>query len=406
MKFIADLHIHSKYSQATSKEMDIAGISLYARLKGISLVGSGDFTHPAWLALLKGGLKEESDGLFTYNGINFILTSEVSNIFRKNDRFYKIHILIFSPSFSACDKINEKLSSFGSLWADGRPTLTFSARDLVRTVLDIDERCLLVPAHIWTPHFSLFGANSGFDSIEECFEDETENIHALETGLSSDPAMNWRLSALDRFTLISNSDAHSPIKLGREANVLDCKLDYDSIITAIKTRKGFLETLEFFPEEGKYHYDGHRNCNLLLSPKETKVVKGICPKCRKKLTVGVVHRVELLSDREEGFLPEKRIPYRSIVPLLEIIAASLGVESTSVKVKRLYLDILNKGCSEMDILLELSEQELNRVLPPKITMGVLNVRHKNLKITPGYDGIFGKVEIPFEEKESEQMNLF
>ncbi|MBU1262726.1 endonuclease Q family protein, partial [bacterium] len=224
--------------------------------------------------------------------------------------------------------------------------------------------------------------------------------------LSSDPAMNWRLSALDRFTLISNSDAHSPIKLGREANVLDCDLDYDSVITAIKTRKGFLETLEFFPEEGKYHYDGHRNCGLLFSPKETKVAKGICPKCKKKLTVGVVHRVELLSDREEGFLLEKRIPYRSIVPLVEIIAASEGVESTSVKVKRLYFDILQKGCPEMDILLNLSELELDRVLPPKITMGVLNVRRKNLKITPGYDGVFGKVEMPFEEKEPEQMSLF
>jgi uncharacterized protein (TIGR00375 family) len=408
MRIIADFHIHSKFSRATSKDMDLDGISKFSKLKGIDLMGTGDFTHPAWLSLLKGSLELVSDGIFSYNGVNFILTGEVSNIFKQKNTLYKIHLIIFSPSFSVCEKINEKLAGFGSLWADGRPILSLSAKDLVKLVVDIDERCFVVPAHIWTPHFSLFGANSGFDTIEDCFEEETDNIYALETGLSSDPGMNWRLSALDRFCLISNSDAHSPQKLGREANILECEMEYDSIISAMKRKRGFLMTLEFFPEEGKYHYDGHRFCQIRFSPEETKRSAYICPRCKKRLTVGVMHRVDSLSDRPEGFVPENSIPYKNIIPLDEIIAASAEKEPTAVGVKREYISVLENGVSEFDILLNLPREELERFVSAKVAQGILNVRERRVEIAPGYDGVYGKIDIfkREEEKLAEQMSLF
>ena len=283
MEFIADFHIHSKFSRATSKDMDIRHLSEWAKIKGIKLMGTGDFTHHLWLEELKNNLEDCGNGLYQFNGVNFILTAEISSIYSKNGRGYRIHNIIVAPSFKSVDAINDILSRVGNLASDGRPILGLDAAELARIVFDIDENCMVIPAHIWTPWFSLFGSMSGFDRIADCFEGQTEKIFALETGLSSDPAMNWRLSALDRFTLISNSDSHSPQKIGREANVFDCELEYMTIRDVLKTKdkKRFLYTIEFFPEEGKYHYDGHRLCQTRMSPQETKQNNGRCPKCHK-----------------------------------------------------------------------------------------------------------------------------
>ncbi|MEW6102458.1 MAG: endonuclease Q family protein [bacterium] len=409
MEFIADFHLHSKYSRATSKDMDIPEMSKYAKLKGISLLGSSDFTHPVWLSNLKAHLKETEGNLFDYKGMKFILTSEVSNIYKDKDKFAKIHIIIFSPCLETCDRINERLQRYGSLFADGRPILSLSSPDLVKMLLDIDERIFIVPAHIWTPHFSVFGANSGFNSISECFKDEASNIYCLETGLSSDPKMNWRLSMLDKYTLISNSDAHSPAKIGREANVFNCEISYNAIISCLKNKDKtkFLKTLEFFPEEGKYHYDGHRNCEISLSPDETKRLNLKCPKCGKKLTIGVMYRVCELSDREDGFIPENSIPYKNLIPLDEIIGDALEKEPTSVVVKREYLSMVENIGSEFDILLKKSEDELKREVPQKIYEGIMNVRKGMIDIEPGYDGVYGKIVIFKKEKKTQkQMSLF
>lgn len=411
MEFIADFHLHSKYSRATSPDMDIPQMARYAKLKGISLLGSSDFTHPSWLSNLKAHLKEIPGNLFEYNGVKFILTGEVSNIYKDKEKLAKVHIILFSPSFEACDKINNKLQRYGSIFADGRPILSLSSPDLVKLVLDIDSRVFIVPAHIWTPHFSVFGANSGFNTIEECFKTESLNIYCLETGLSSCPKMNWRLSCLDRYTLISNSDAHSASKIGREANVFDCEMSYSSIISCLKNKdKSRLKmTIEFFPEEGKYHYDGHRNCNISFHPDETKRQALICPKCKRKLTIGVMHRICELSDREDGFVPENAIPFKNLIPLQEIIGGALCKEPTSVVVKREYLSLMeNVGC-EFDILLKKSPSELSKTIPLKIYEGIMNVREGRVSVEPGYDGVYGKIDIfkfKKEEKKPEQTSLF
>ena len=300
MQFIADFHIHSKYSRATSKDMDVLHLAEWAKLKGIDLMGTGDFTHHLWLEELKHNLEDCGNGLLKYANVYFMLTAEISSIYSKGGKGYRIHNLIFAPSFAVVDKINNALFRRGAnLSSDGRPIIGLPAAELARIVFDIDENCMIVPAHCWTPWFSLFGSMSGFDKIEDCFEEYTEKIFALETGLSSDPGMNWRLSALDKFTLISNSDSHSPQKIGREANVFDCELNYSTIREVLRTkdRKRFLYTIEFFPEEGKYHFDGHRFCKIRLSPGETRQHNGKCPKCAKPVTVGVMNRVEQLADR-------------------------------------------------------------------------------------------------------------
>ncbi|MEW6679789.1 MAG: endonuclease Q family protein [bacterium] len=409
MEFIADFHLHSKYSRATSADMDIPEMARFAKLKGISLLGSSDFTHPVWLSNLKAHLKEIEGNLFEHNGIKFILTSEVSNIYKDKEKLAKVHIIIFSPSFEICDRINEKLQRYGSLFADGRPTLSLSSPDLVKMLLDIDSRIFIVPAHIWTPHFSVFGANSGFNSISECFKEESPHIYCLETGLSSDPKMNWRLSMLDKYTLISNSDAHSPAKIGREANVFNCEISYNAIISVLKNKdkSKFLKTLEFFPEEGKYHYDGHRNCQISLSPDETKKLNLKCPKCGKKLTIGVMHRVCELSDRDPDFIPENSIPYKNLIPLDEIIGGALEKEPTSVVVKREYLSMVENIGTEFDILLKKSENELKKGVSQRIFEGIMNVRKGMVDIEPGYDGVYGRIEIFKKgEKKPEQMSLF
>jgi uncharacterized protein (TIGR00375 family) len=409
MELIADFHIHSKFSRATSRNMDIDYLSQASKIKGIDLLGTGDFTHPQWLLELEAKLEYRDYGIYIYNDANFILTAEVCNIYDKVGKNRRIHNILIAPSFKIAKEINKALEEYGNLFSDGRPILKLDSKELVKIVLSISENCLIVPAHAWTPWFGILGSKTGFDSIEECFEEETENIYALETGLSSNPAMNWRLSNLDKFSLISNSDAHSPANLGREANVFNVGLDYKKIMEAIKgkDKDKFLCTLEFFPQEGKYHYDGHRNCGQCLSPKESIKLNNICPKCNKELTIGVMHRVEVLSDREEGYADESFIPYKSLIPLREIIAEikQMGVNSKSVNDE--YKKLIGRFGSEFNILLKLKEDELHSSLPQRIAEGIVRTRKKEINICPGYDGEYGKIEIfSKEDKKESQLTLF
>lgn len=416
MEFIADFHIHSKYSRATSRGMQVETLAEAARKKGITLLGTGDFTHPLYLKELKAKLRPANNGLYALNKGGdetcFILTAEVSNIFSFRGKGRRIHTLIFAPSLEVVEKINGRLSKWGRLDGDGRPIFGFPVKDLVKLVLDSSPDCFLVPAHAWTPWFSLFGANSGFDSMEECFQEEAENIKAIETGLSSDPEMNWRLSALDKIFLISNSDAHSPHKIGREANVFQGQLDYYEIISAMQhptnnksTR--VLYTIEFFPEEGKYHYDGHRNCQVVLPPTGSIKLDNICPNCGRKLTIGVMHRVEELADRPPGFVPQGAIPTKHLVPLDEIIAAALGCGVETTAVKKEYDRLISIAGTEFNLLLYFGEKELARFTPAKILNGIINVRQGKVEVLPGFDGVYGKVKIITERIEkARQMSLF
>jgi uncharacterized protein (TIGR00375 family) len=409
MEFIADFHLHSKYSRATSQQMDLENLDKWAKIKGISVLGTGDFTHPLWLKEIKEKLESAEPGLFKLKNSNskirFILTTEVSCVYFKRGRQRKIHLIIFSPSIEICEKINNHLKLYGNLESDGRPTLNLDAKELLKIILNISEDCLVVPAHIWTPWFSLFGSKSGFDSIEECFEEYSNYIFAGETGLSSDPAMNWRLSALDRITLISCSDAHSLSHIGREANVFNCELSYFEIVKAIKEKdkNKFLYTIEFYPEEGKYHYDGHRNCGVSLSPKETKKYKGICPVCGKPLTIGVLNRVEQLADRPEGFIPENAIPFKSLIPLEEIIADALGQSVGTVEVEKEYKNLIKKFGNEFNVLLNVSRSDLEAVTLPEIAEGIIRAREGKVFIEPGYDGVYGKIRI-FQKGEQKSIS--
>jgi uncharacterized protein (TIGR00375 family) len=373
-------------------------------------LGTADFTHPEWLRELKENLEDCGNGLYKHGETRFILSAEVCNNFRKDHKGKRIHNIIFAPNFDVVDRINSELGRFGKLASDGRPNLALPAKDLVKLVLDISSDCMIVPAHAWTPWFSLFGANAGFDTIEDCFEEETENIYAIETGLSSDPAMNWRLSALDRFALISNSDSHSPSRIGREANVFDTELDYYEIMKAIKNKdkERFLYTVEFFPQEGKYHYDGHRKCNVRLAPDESIQNYDICPICGRKLTIGVMHRVETLADRPEGFVPEGAIPGVHLVPLEEIIAGALQKGAGTKTVADLYSKLIERLGAEFDILLNLSKEELADGAPDRVLEGIMRVREERIKAVPGYDGVYGEIHIFDETDEVEeiQMSLF
>ena len=327
-------------------------------------------------------------------------------MYTRNGKSRRIHSLIILPSLESAEKINNILSWQGNLKSDGRPILGMDTEELLKIVIDTEPMALFVPAHAWTPWFGVFGSMSGFDSIEESFGENAKHILALETGLSSDPPMNWRLSALDKFALISNSDAHSPAKLGREANVFDTELNYPSIIEAIKQKdpQKFLYTIEFFPEEGKYHYDGHRLCRVSMSPEQRKKVKGICPKCGRKLTVGVLSRVDELADRKDGFTPPGAIPYKSLVPLKEIIAEAMGTGLQAKGVEKQYQELIQKFSNEFNILLDVSLEELNKFTLPKIAEGIKRVRDGNLIIEPGYDGEFGKVKIFHEDEINEEQN--
>ncbi|MCX5687848.1 MAG: endonuclease Q family protein [Candidatus Omnitrophica bacterium] len=400
MKFAADLHIHSKYSRATSPNMNIKTLSEFAKLKGVFLLGTGDFTHYQWLKELKNILKDSGNGLFEYNGVNFMLTGEISSIYSKNGKVRKIHSVIFAPSFDIADKINTALSGYGNIAYDGRPIIGIDVKLLAEVLFGISKDIFLVPGHIWTPWFSIFGSKSGFDSIEECFEEYAKDIYALETGLSSDPGMNWQWSKLDRFSLISNSDSHSPQKIGREANVFDTEMSYKAVTDALKKKdkKKFLYTIEYFPEEGKYHYDGHRVCGIRFSPEETKKNKNICPVCGKPVTIGVMNRVSELADRPAGFVPENSIPFKRMVPLSEIIADVVGVGEASKAVAAEYSAIVPHFGTELEVLTEVSEDKLLKELPEGIAKAIINVRKGNINILPGFDGEYGTIEI-LKEKE-------
>lgn len=405
---IADLHIHSCYSRATSKEMIIPKIAEYAKLKGIGMVGTGDFSHPEWLKELKRNLRLHG-GIFEYNGVKFILNVEVNNIYTKKGRLRRLHNLIFAPDFETVDKINSYLGKYGKLESDGRPTLSVDTYDMFKVLLDISPDIFLIPSHIWTPWFSLFGSNSGFDSIEECFEDMQDKFFAVETGLSSDPAMNWRLSNLDKYTLVSNSDAHSPNRLGREANVFRDDLDYYRLRDVLKNkdRDQFLYTIEFYPQEGKYHFDGHRKCGVRLAPKDARFNNNLCPVCSRNLTIGVLHRIESLSDRDEGFIPQDAIPYKNLIPLEEIIAEAMGCGRDTVRVRNEYRRLCNVFGSEFEILLNVSIDELRNNAQEKIAIAVERVRRGDVIINPGFDGEFGEIKIFEQEKPTEaQLGLF
>jgi uncharacterized protein (TIGR00375 family) len=419
MKIVADLHIHSKYSRAVSQDMNLENIALWAEKKGIQVMGTGDFTHPQWFEDIKTKLEPAETGLYvlkseirsTKSETRFMLTTEISSIYSKAGKVRRIHNLIFAPSIETVEKINTKLGWIGNLKSDGRPILGLDSKELLKIILDIDKRCILVPAHCWTPWFSIFGSMSGFDSIEECFDEMTPHIFAIETGLSADPKMCWRLSALDTISLISNSDSHSLQKLGREANVFDCELSYDGIIDAIKSKdpKKFLYTIEFFPEEGKYHYDGHRLCNVSFSPEETKKNKGICPVCGKRLTVGVLNRVDELADLpSEALAKEGRIPYKNLISLDEIIGEAMGVGPKSKKVMEEYEKLVSNFGSELKVLEEVSYDEITKISDERVAEAIKRVREGRVNIRPGYDGEYGKISIfdKGEEKEKPQATLF
>ncbi len=404
---LADFHIHSCYSRATSKAMRPVEINQAAKRKGIHIIGTGDFTHPAYLKELREALEPDGSGLYVCKddpeGTKFILTAEVSNIFTQGGKSRRIHTVLFAPDLDVVEDIQHRLDTIGNIHSDGRPIFGFPVKELVRIVMEASPECFVVPAHIWTPWFSLFGAKSGFDSIEECFEEQACHIHALETGLSSDPEMNWRLSALDPYTLISNSDAHSPARIAREANVFSCAPTYANIINAIKKNgEGFEGTIEFFPEEGKYHFDGHRACSICLKPSETMKLKGICPKCGRPLTVGVAHRVEELADRPEGYIPPCAKPSVHIVPLEVIIAQAFGVKSITARVLKEFNRITDIAGTEMEILMWKSEDELRPVISERVFQGIMAMRRGTIKIFPGYDGEYGRVNL-FEDNENQQV---
>ena len=407
---IADLHIHSRFSMATSKEGTPENLDFWARKKGISLIGTGDFTHPVWREELKERLVSEGNGLyrlrdayvkeeswkFPGEGTRFVVSGEISSIYKKNGKTRKVHNVILLPGLEAADAMAQRLEKIGNIHSDGRPILGLDSHDLLEMMLDVCPEGILIPAHIWTPHFSVLGAKSGFDSVEECFEELAPYIHALETGLSSDPAMNWRISKLDRYQLVSNSDAHSPSKLGREANLLDIDCSYEGLYRAIQTGEGLEGTVEFFPEEGKYHFDGHRKCGVSLSPVEAERLGGICPVCGKKLTMGVDHRVEQLADRAEGFVKKDGKKYESLVPLPEVISTCMGYSAASKKVQGCFEQMIQTLGTEFDILRNVPSEDIKSCAGERIAEGIENVRTGNVKRIPGYDGEYGKIEL-FDE---------
>jgi uncharacterized protein (TIGR00375 family) len=399
MKFAADLHIHSRFSRATSSELSVDNLVKYAKMKGIGLLGTGDFTHPSWLDEIRGELHEDGSGILrTREGFPFILSGEISSIYMQDKALRRIHNIILSPDLETAEQINSALMRKKvNIASDGRPICGIPAHELVEMLKEISPRNEIIPAHIWTPWFSLFGSKSGFDRIEDCFKDQTKNIHALETGLSSDPAMNWRLSQLDRFALVSFSDSHSfwPWRIGREATVFELKeLTYDNMIKALRTKDGLVETLEVNPSYGKYHYDGHRDCNVSLEPGESIKLRNICPVCRKPLTIGVLHRVEELADAERpaGFVPMGAKPFRSLLPLSEIIAAVSGTHAASARVWEEYSKLVNAFGSELNVLAEASEEGLKKITKEKIAEMIIMVRNGRIKIKPGYDGVYGELD--------------
>lgn len=405
----ADLHLHSPFSRATSRKMSVENLEKHAKLKGINLLGSADFTHPSWLSELKQTLSEINDtGIFhSRMGVNFILSTEVSNVYTFSGKIRKVHNLILAKNFEIVEQINEKLRKFGNLESDGRPILNgMSCTELVEVLMEISNDILIIPAHYFTPWYGLLGSKSGFDSVEECFEEKSKHIFALETGLSSDPLMAFRIGKLDKYTLLSFSDSHTyiPLRLGREFTTFKLdKLCYKEIYEAIKKKdkSKIIMTGEIFPEEGKYYFTGHKNCGISLHPKDAMKMKNICSKCKRKLTVGVLQRVEELADRSEGFVPKNAIPFKHLIPLMEIIAELLKTNAYSQIVWQKYYKLIEKFGNELNVLLNVPREELIKVTDEKIADAIIKVREGKVKYKPGYDGIYG---IPiFDEKEYEKL---
>ena len=396
MRVIADLQLHSKYSRATSHNMTIEEIAKWSGIKGIDLVGTGDMTHPLWLKDLKEKLS--GSGIYEYDGMKFLLTGEISLIY-SDKKQRRVHLLLHAPSFDVVDQMNDWLDRKGRRDYDGRPIFGFSCAEFTEAMMQISKDIEIIPAHAWTPWFSLFGSMSGYDSIKECFGDQTKHVHAIETGMSSDPAMNWRLSQLDGFTLVSNSDAHSyhPWRLGREANVfdLDENFSYGDVIDCIRTKKNFSFTIETPPEYGKYHIDGHRACDFSCMPEETKKLDGKCPKCKKPLIIGVLNRVEELADRPEGYEMKDAIPFRHLLPLHELISHSLGTGLDTKKVWEVYNRLIKAFRNEFSVILDAGKEELSKHTDEKLLSLIMRNRDGRLRITPGYDGVYGKIK---EEK--------
>jgi uncharacterized protein (TIGR00375 family) len=403
IQVFADLHIHSRYSRATSQQMSITEIARYAKIKGLNLVGTGDFTHPKWLKEIRESLtSEQNAGVYKVasnpaSPVRFMLTTEVCTIFNVANESKKVHHVILTPSIDVAVQINDALRKHGDLDADGRPMLNMTAAQLVEEVMQTSSENMIFPAHVWTPWFSVFGAFSGFDSIEECYQDMTKHIHALETGLSSDPPMNWRLSKLDQFTLVSNSDSHSfwPWRIGREANVFELdEITYPAVVDAIRSKDParFKFTVETDPAYGKYHWTGHRNCNVSLSPQEAKKMGNICPVCRRKLTKGVEQRVEELADRPVDFKPANVPGFMRLLPLSEIIATVLNAGSPSTQaVWKIYNALVAKFDDEFTVLIDASKEALSEVVDAQVADAIVKVRTGSVTVVPGYDGVYGKL---------------
>lgn len=418
MFFYADLHIHSKYSRATSKSCNLEELAVWAQKKGLSVISTGDFTHPAWFAEIKEKLVPAGNGAFRLRPdiekeifqnstpVRFVLSVEISTIYKKWDKTRKVHHVVFVPDFEAAEKFRTKLDAIGNIKSDGRPILGLDSRDLLEITLEAGEGSCIIPAHIWTPWFSVLGSKSGFDSIEDCYGDLAEHIFAVETGLSSDPEMNWRVSSLDKYRLVSNSDAHSPSKLAREATVFDTEPDYFSIMKALKTGDGYVGTVEFFPEEGKYHEDGHRKCNICLTPEESVKLNNICPVCGKPLTIGVNHRVNELSDRKGNIIlpPTTAGQTFSLVPLQEILSEIMGVGPQSKSVTKDYENLLRKGGSELSILREIPIDEIEKLHSPLLAEGISRLRDGKVIKHAGFDGEYGVIKL-FEESELVKKNF-
>ena len=408
MKIIADLHVHSKYSRACSENLTLESMDAFAKQKGVGLVSTGDFTHPAWMKEIKGKLVESGEGIYKLNGrgagTNFVIGAEMSTVFERAGRIKKVHNCVLVPNIEIAEQVNEALSKYGDRSSDGRITLNIELPNFVSLLRSISKDIFVFPAHAWTPWYSVFGAFSGFNSIEEAYGDQADHIYALETGLSSDPKMNWMISKLDKYTLVSNSDAHSPQKIGREANVFELdNLNYKELTDAIKKKDGsrLRMTIEFYPEEGKYHFDGHRNCNVSMSPEEAKKLNNICPVCRKKLTIGVMHRVYDLADRPFGFVPKNSIPYVHSMPLAELIAYMLRKGQSSIAVKELYDKLISEFGSELNVMLDSKLEDIYKI-DKTLAEGIERVRTEKVHLIPGYDGVFGIVDVM--NRVSEQRN--
>jgi len=403
MLYIADLHIHSRYSRACSPQLTLANIEATCRLKGVNIIATGDFTHPAWFKEINNQLEEISSGAGLYKlkkaldaKVKFILSTELSLVYKDAGQVRRIHLVVHAPDLPAAAKLNKYLDKNFNIRSDGRPILGISAPELVKLVLRVDSRFLIYPAHIWTPWFSVFGSKSGFNSLEECFHGQTEHIYAFETGLSSDPAMNWRVSALDKLSMLSNSDAHSLPNIAREANVIEIPGEptYQKIYDNLKKRRGLKMTIEFYPEEGMYHLDGHRDCSFSCEPSFSQKYKNICPVCKKPLVIGVLNRVEELADRKTGFRPKKFVPYKKIIELDKIIAEALGVKSrNSLVVQKQYHAMIKEFGSELFILLDLDLTKLSVVVDHRIIEGIKRMRAGKLIIKSGFDGQYGQINI-------------